>query len=73
MTQLLHNPVSVDTVSHWLKEFLIPSGTDTSIFSGHSSRTATASKAKQVVLSLSEILKRGQWTNKSIFETFYNK
>ena len=46
-----HNPVSVDTVSRWLKEFLRLSGNDTSIFTGHSIRTASASKAKQVGLS----------------------
>ena len=69
----LHNPVPVDIVSRWLKEFLRLSGNDTSIFTGHSRRTASASKAKQFELSLSEILKRGQWTNKTTVETFYNK
>ena len=34
----LHNPVFVDTVSRWLKEFLRLSGIDTSIFTGHSTR-----------------------------------
>ena len=78
-TQLLisyirtHNPVSVDTVSRWPKEFLRLSGIETSIFTGHSTRTASASKAKKLGLSLPEISKRGQWTKKTIFETFYNK
>ena len=48
----------VDTVSRWLKEFLRLSGIDTSILTGHSTRTALASKAKHVGLSLTEILKR---------------
>ena len=68
-----HNPVSVDTVSGWFKEFLRLSGIDTSTLTGHSIRTASASKAKQLELSLSETLRRGQWTNKTTFETFYNK
>ena len=68
-----HNPVSVDTVSRWFKEFLRLSGIDTSTLTGHSIRTASASKAKQLGLSLSETLRRGQWTNKTTFETFYNK
>ena len=78
-TQLLisyitpHNSVSAETVSRWLKEFLKLSDIDTSIFTGHSTRTAAAPKAKQVGLSLPEILRRGQWTNKTTFETFYNK
>ena len=54
-----HNPMSVNTVSHWVKEFLRPTGIDTSIFTGHSTRAASTSKAKQVGLSLPEILKRG--------------
>ena len=65
--------MSVDTVSLWLKKFLRLSGIDTSIFTGHSTRTASASKAKQVGLNLPEIFKRGQWTNNTTFETFYNK
>ena len=65
--------MSADTFFRWLKEFLRLSGIDTSIFIGHSTRAASASKAKQVVLSLPEILKMGQWNNKISFETFYNK
>ena len=79
-TQLLisytnpHKLVSVDTVSRWLKKFLRLSETiDSGIFTIHSTTTASASKAKQVGLRLPEILKRGQWTNKTTFETFYNK
>ena len=34
----LHNPVFVNTVSRWLKEFLRLSGIDTSIFTVHSTR-----------------------------------
>ena len=69
----LHNRVSVDTVSRWLKEFLRLSSIDTSIFTRHSTRKTSAPKAKQVGLGLLEILKRCQWTNKTTFETFYNK
>ena len=62
--------MSVDTVSRWLKEFLRLSGIDTSIFTGHSTRTASVSQAKQLELSVPEIIKRGQLTNKTTFETF---
>ena len=68
-----HNPVSLDTVSCRVKQFLRLSGIDTSIFTGHSTRTASASKAKRAGKSLPEILKRGQWANKTTFETFYDK
>ena len=60
-------------ISRWLKEFMRLSGIDTSIFTGHSTRTASASKARQVGLSFPEISKRSQWTNKSTFETRNSK
>ena len=66
--------MSVDIIYRWLKEFLRLSGIETSIFTGHSTRTTiSASIAKQVGFSLFEILKKGQRTNKTTFETFYNK
>ena len=67
----LHNPLSVDIVCRWLQDLLRVSGIDTSV--GHSTRTASESKAKQIELSLSEILKRGQWINKKTFNTFLQK
>ena len=54
-------------------EFLRLSGIDTSIFTGHSRRTALASKAKQAGLNLPKISKESQWNNKTAFETFYSK
>ena len=66
----LYNLVSVYTVSRCLKEFLRHSGVDISIFTGHSTRAASASKAKRLGLSLPEILKRSQWTNSTTFETW---
>ena len=69
-----HKPVSVDTVSYWLKEFLrLSEAIGTSIFTKHSTTAASASKPKQVGLSLPDILRRGQWNNKTTFETFYIK
>lgn len=68
-----HNSVPVDIIYLWLTDFLKLSGIDTTILTpGHSTRTAPVTKAKQVGLTLLEILKRGQWTNKTTFETFYN-
>ena len=65
--------MSADTVSRWLEEFLKLSGIDTNVFTGHSTTTASVSEAKQVGLSLPEILKSVQWNTKTTFETFYNK
>ena len=55
-----YNPMSADTVSRWLEEFLKLSGIDTNVFTGHSTTTASVSEAKQVGLSLPEILKSVQ-------------
>ena len=66
----LYNLVFVYTVSRCLKEFLRHSGVDTSIFTGHSTRAASTSKAKRLGLSLPEILKRSQWTNSTTFENW---
>ena len=63
-----YSPVSVDTVPRLFKEFFRLSGFDTTIFTAHSTRTVLASKLKQVGLNISEILKRGQWTNKTPFD-----
>ena len=68
-----HNLLSVDRVSRWLKEFQRLSNIDPSIFTGHSTRTASASKAQQVGSILPDILKSGPWTRKTTFETFCNK
>lgn len=69
----LHKPLSVETFSRCLKEFLRLCGIDTSLFTENSTRPLSAHKSEQVGLSLPATLKRRQWTNKTACETFYNK
>ena len=49
------------------------SGIDTKTFTGHSTRTASSSKAEKAGVPTGKILKRGFWSNESAFEKFYYK
>ena len=74
-TQLLigqikpHKEVVKSTIAGWLKLLLKKSGINTKIFTAHSFRSASSSKA-----SLGgNILKTGNWTNSSVWQKFYQK
>ena len=77
-TQLLlsyirpHRQVVSSTISGWLKKVLKSSGIDVSLFTAHSTRSATTSKASASGLSMIEILERGTWSSKSTWKRFYN-
>ena len=68
-----HNAVAKSTVAGWVKQILIMSGINTDILKSHSTRSASSSHARISSLSLSDILKRGSWSNKTTWEKFYNK
>ena len=68
-----HKPISTSTLSRWVKTTLECAGIDISIFSSHSTRSASTSKACQKGLSLAEINKAGDWSNSNTFRTFYKK
>lgn len=78
-TQLLvshirpHDVVTTSTVSRWLCQALTLAGVDTSCFKGHSTRAASTSKADSKGLSISDIIKQGQWSTDSTFRKFYRK
>ena len=61
------------TISRWLKETLKVAGIDVDTFKGHSTRSASSSKAGVSGLSISDILKRGSWSSESTWQQFYNK
>ena len=69
----LNNAVAKSIVACWAKQILIISGTNTDIFKPHSTRSASSSHARLSDLSLSDILKRGSWSNKTTWERFYSK
>ena len=72
MTREPYTPVSRDTIARWTKTGLMKSGINMKIFTPHSTRAASTSKAKQSV-QLSTILKTAGWRRASTFATFYDK
>ena len=67
-----HKPVHKETVSRWLKDILLLSGIDTSVFTSHSFRAALTSKAKSADVPIDDILKQGQWSTQLTWMKFYN-
>ena len=63
-----HNAVAKSTVSDWVKQILIMAGINTDIFKPHSTCSASSSHARLSSLSLSGILKRRSWSNKTTWE-----
>lgn len=67
-----HKEVQPDTISRWLKLMLTNAGIDTSIFSGHSTRSAAATCAAQK-LDIHTILSSVGWKSAQTFHRFYYK
>ena len=67
-----YQEVKKSTVAGWVKAILGSAGIDTNLFTAHSTRAASTSKAKVKGLSL-DILKRGNWSNKSTWQKHYHK
>ena len=68
-----HRPATSNTISRWIKQGLADAGIDTNVYTAHSCRSASSSKAKEVGIPVTEILKRGGWTKDSTFRKFYEK
>ena len=68
----LHKVVP-STVSGWFKNVLKSSGINVSLFTAHSMRSDTTSKASASGLSMIEILEWRTWTNMSACQRFYKK
>ena len=68
-----HKPVSRDTISRWTKETLKLSGIDTKVFTAHSTRSASVSKANEKDVPLHEIITKAGWKSAETFRKYYNK
>ena len=68
-----HNPVAPSTLSGWLVKGLEMAGINTKEFKGHSTRSASTSKAAALGFSASEILSWANWRNANTFNKFYNR
>ena len=56
-----------------MKNTLQLAGIDINVFTSHSTRTASAPKAKSIGVSLAYINKVAGWSNRKTFRQFYNK
>lgn len=68
-----HRAVSRDTISRWTKNVLNESGIDTSIYSAHSTRAASTSKANLRQVPIDVIMNNAGWKSAETFRRFYNK
>ena len=68
-----HFAVSKSSTARWIKQVLKWAGIDTKIYQAHSVRAAATSKAFMKGLSVSDIIKKGNWSQESTWQKFYNK
>ena len=69
-----HKNIGSQTISRWIKSMLKLSGIDVSIFSGHSTRSASTSKAYSIGIDLEIIINSAGWSERSrVFAKYYNK
>lgn len=65
--------ITTSTIARWLRIVLQDSGIDTSVFKGHSYRSASTSAASRAGLSLDTIIKTANWSSAKTFEKYYHK
>ena len=67
-----YRPASKDTLARWIKSVLHDAGIDMTIFTRHSIRSASTSKAVTKV-PIEPVLKTGGWRSMRTFANYYNK
>ena len=68
-----HKAASDDTISRWIKNNISSTGIDIDVFKAHSTRSTSSSKAKQVGILYTKMLKTGSWRGASTFSKHYDK
>ena len=68
-----YKPVSRDTITRWMREVMNQAGIDTSVYSSHSTRSASTSAAKRGAITLDDILTTAGWSSAQCFSKYYNK
>ncbi|XP_047991863.1 uncharacterized protein LOC125230671 [Leguminivora glycinivorella] len=69
-----HNPVTTQTLSRWIKSTLGASGVDVSVFTAHSTRHASTSRAHAAGVNIDLIRNTAGWSgNSTTFARFYNR
>ena len=67
-----HGAVTASTIGRWIKIVLGEAGIDTSIFTAHSTRSASTSKAAASV-PVDTILATAGWKEESTFRKYYSR
>lgn len=67
-----HKEVGSSTIGRWAKQALAWAGVDTTVFSAHSTRAATASAAK-AVMPIDQLVQGIGWASARTFARFYDK
>ena len=67
-----YKEITRDTVSRWIRTVMIRAGIDVTVFSAHSVRSASTSKARDNNVPISTIMKRAGWTSGSTFQKYYS-
>ena len=63
-------PVKSTTLARYVKDFLGDAGIDVTVFTAHSTRSAS-SKANNLGLSLKDLNKAAGWRTESTFQRYY--
>ena len=67
-----HNEVSSSTIGRWLKTCLSLANIDVNIYQAHSTRSASTTKAAQL-LPIDVVMKLAGWSQESTFRKYYDK
>ena len=68
-----YKPVNPQTIARYVLKFLGMAGIDITVFTAHSIRKASTSKANNMGLSLKDIAKAAGWSNETTFQKFYKQ
>ena len=68
-----YQPVKSCTIAGWIKKLLDKAGIDTSVWTAHSTRGASTSKAISIGVTIQDILDSANWKSAGTFRKFYRK
>lgn len=68
-----HKLVSKAPVSRWVRTMLVKAGINMDIFTPHSTRAASTSRASRTSVPLMTIMKTAGWSRSCTFRTYYEK
>jgi site-specific recombinase XerD len=67
-----YKPISTETISHWIKNFMTTAGVDTTQYKSHSTRAASTSHLASQQFDLKDILNAAGWSKEETFKRFYH-